>query len=354
MWNFLKALPIFVFVLAVFAVIIWFSGGTSYVDDVGIAEGQIGMDLDSQRVDVGEVTLHVVFAGPEDGKPVILMHGFPEFWFAWRHQIKPLAEAGYRVAVPDLRGYNRSDKPAGVENYTQRKYAGDILGLMDSQGWDSANIVAHDIGAGVAWRMIFEHPDRVTAAVIFSVGHPLAFQAVGNESDVSWYRSFLKLPILPELLMRTYGPTLIKNSLRDTSRPGTFSEDDLSVYEQVWDRDHAMDTMINAYRAENPPIANMPKDGAPRNVLVSFIFGGKDAFISLKSAERSKDYMPNVHIYPELSHWLIAEEPEEMTQRIKLTLSLPDLLEAVKTGQDPDAPIDDNSIVIIGAPSRLP
>ncbi len=351
MWNFLKALPIFVLVLAVFALIIWFSGGTSYVDDVGIAEDQIGMGLDSQRVDVGEVTLHVVFAGPEDGKPVILMHGFPEFWFAWRHQIKPLAEAGYRVAVPDLRGYNRSDKPAGVKNYTQRKYAGDMLGLMDSQGWDSANIVAHDIGAGVAWRMIFEHPDRVMSAVIFSVGHPLAFQAVGNESDVSWYRSFLKLPILPELLMRTYGPTLIKNSLRDTSRPGTFSDDDLSVYEQVWDRDHAMDTMINAYRAENPPIDGIPEDGEP-NMLVSFVFGAKDAFISLTSAERSQDFMSNVLIHPELGHWLIAEEPEEMAKQILFTLSLPDLLKAVKSGRDRDLSADDNSTAEIGQTSE--
>ncbi len=322
MWNFLKTIPLVLIVLAVFAVVVWFSGGTSYVDDVSIAEKQIGMDLDSRRIDVGDVTLHVVFAGPEDGKPVILMHGFPEFWFAWRHQIKPLAEAGYRVAVPDLRGYNRSDKPAGADNYTQRKYAGDIIGLMDSQGWDRANIVAHDIGAGVAWRMIFENADRVANAVIFSVSHPLAFASVGNDSDISWYRSFLKMPILPELLMRTAGPSMITRNLRETSRPGTFSEEDLSVYQLAWDREHAMDTMINAYRAENLPIAGLPEDGKV-TMPVKLIFGAKDAFISRASAEKSVDFLgsENVVIYEGLSHWLLAEEPEAMTQEIIRFLS---------------------------------
>lgn len=317
MWNFLKTIPVFAVVLAVFAVVIWFSGGTSYVDDVSIAEEQIGMELESQRVDVGDVTLHVVFAGPEDGRPVILLHGFPEFWFAWRHQIAFLARAGYRVAAPDLRGYNRSDRPATVEHYTQRAYASDILGLMDSQDWAQASIAAHDIGAGVAWRMIFENADRVTSAVIFSISHPLAFEAVGNESDISWYRSFLKMPILPELLMRTFGPTMIKNNLCETSRPGTFSEKDLSVYELAWDREHAMDTMINAYRAENPPIANLPDDGKPK-MRVKFIFGAKDAFVSRSSAEKSIDFLgpENVVIHQELGHWLLAEEPEAMAEEI--------------------------------------
>ena len=323
MWNFLKAIPIFVVILAVFAIIIWFSGGTSYVDDVSIAERQIGMELDSRRVDVGDVTLHVVFAGPKDGRPVILLHGFPKFWFAWRHQVAYLARAGYRVAAPDLRGYNRSDKPPGVENYTQRAYASDVLGLMDAQGWAKAGIVAHDIGAGVAWRMIFENADRVSDAVIFSIGHPLAFEIVGNDSDVSWYRSFLKMPILPELLMRTFGPAMIKNNLRETSRPGTFSEKDLSVYELAWDREHAMDTMINAYRAENPPIANLPDDGKPQ-MRVKFVFGAKDAFISRSSAEKSIDFLgpENVVIHEDLSHWLLTEEPEAMAEEITRFLGI--------------------------------
>ncbi len=320
MRNFLNGLLVFAFVLPVLGLVVWFSGGDSRIDEVSMAEREIGMELDSQRVDVGDVTLHVVFAGPKDGKPVILMHGFPEFWFAWRHQIPPLVEAGFRVAVPDLRGYNRSDKPAGAESYTQRAYASDIMGLMDSQGWRDAYIVAHDIGAGVAWRMIFEQPARVRAAVIFSVSHPMAFQAVGNESDISWYRSFLKLPFLPELFMRAGGAGLVKQNLRETSRPGTFSDAELRVYELAWDREHAIDTMIGAYRAENPPIDGIPANGKP-SMPVSFVFGAKDAFISLDSAERTRDYLTDVHIYPELSHWLLAEEPEEMAERIKRTLT---------------------------------
>lgn len=317
MWNLLKAIPLFLIIIAAFAVILWFSGGTSYVDEVSIAEQEIGMELDSQRVDVGDLSLHVVFAGPEDGDPVIFMHGFPEFWFAWRHQMKVLAEAGYRVAAPDLRGYNRSDKPRDWNAYTRRAYANDILGLMDNQGWSQAHIVAHDIGAGVAWPMIFEDSERIKTAVIFSVAHPLAFAAVGNESQISWYRDFLKLPILPELLARTYGPTMITNMLRDTSRPGSFSEQDLDVYRAAWDRDHAMDTMYGAYRAPVEPINNIPEDGrTPMPVM--FLFGAKDPFLSLASAEKSADFLreENVKIFPELGHWMLAEEPEQMAAEI--------------------------------------
>lgn len=315
--NFLKTIAVFLVIIAALSIVLWFSGGDSKIDEISIAEKQIGMELDSQRVDVGDVTLHVIFAGPEDGVPIILMHGFPEFWFAWRQQIAILAQAGFRVAAPDLRGYNRSDKPAGIESYTQRAYASDILGLMDSQGWQSANIAAHDIGAGVAWRMIFENADRVRTAVIFSISHPLAFEAVGNDSDISWYRDFLKLPLVPELFTRAGGLALMKNNLVETSRSGSFSESDLKVYEMAWDRDHAIDTMIGAYRADNPPIDNIPDGGKP-TMPVMLIFGEQDKFISTASANKSREFLgdDNVLIYPDLSHWMLAEEPELMAQHI--------------------------------------
>ena len=313
----LRGLLVFVVIILIAITAVWFSGGTSDLDEISIAEKEIGIDLDSRRVDVGDIKLHVVFAGPDDGEPVILLHGFPEFWFAWRHQIELLANAGYRVAAPDLRGYNRSDKPKSRQAYTQRAYADDILGLMNAQGWGQAYVAAHDIGAGVAWRMIFENPERVRAALIFSIGHPLAFADVGNESEISWYRDFLKLPILPELLARTYGPTLTANNLRDTSRPDTFSEADMKVYKAAWDRDHAMDTMFGSYRAENPPISGIPADGRT-SMPVKLVFGAQDKFLSLESAVQSKKYLgeENVEIYTDLSHWMLSEEPALMGEEI--------------------------------------
>lgn len=295
----------------------WFSGGGSDFDEIAHAEQQIGIELDSRMVDVGEIELHVVFAGPEDGEPVILIHGFPEFWYMWRHHIAALANAGYRVAAPDMRGYNRSDKPAGRSAYDFKDYAGDITGLMDSQGWPSANIVGHDIGARVSWQLVFDNPKRLKRAVIFSVGHPLAFATSAAKSDVAWYRTFFRLPVLPELLSRTVGFSMTADSMKNSSRSGTFNAAELDVYKAAWGREHAFDTMLGAYRNDGEDIANIPENGGTQ-MPVLFIYGAQDKFIPIDVAERTKTYLGdnNVKIYPDLSHWILAEEPEKTSAEI--------------------------------------
>ncbi|MBL4790408.1 MAG: alpha/beta hydrolase [Kordiimonadaceae bacterium] len=268
------------------------------------------MTLTSEMVNVGSLNLHVVFAGPEDGEPVILIHGFPEFWYMWRKHMAVLAKAGYRVAAVDMRGYNRSDKPSGRAAYSFSKYAGDITGLMDSQGWSQANIVAHDIGAVVAWHLVFRSAPRVKRAVIYSVGHPSAL-ASNNNSDVSWYRTFFSMPILPELFARAGGLASLASNLQATSRAGTFPEEELEVYKAAWDREHAFGSMLGAYRNEWS-LSGLPDGGRPA-MPVLHVYGGQDKFIAAAVAEASKQYLAdgNVIIHPELSHWLLAEEPEQ-------------------------------------------
>jgi len=296
--------------LTVLLLAVWFSGGTSNFDEVSRAEEQTGTVLNSQMVDVGALNLHVVFAGPEDGEPVILIHGFPEFWYMWRKHMAVLAAAGYRVAAVDMRGYNRSDKPSGRAAYSIGKYAGDITGLMDSQGWSQANIVAHDIGALVAWDLVFRSAPRVKRAVIYSVGHPSAL-ASNNTSDVSWYRTFFSIPVLPELFARAGGLGTLASSLPATSRAGTFPEAELDVYKAAWDREHAFGSMLGAYRNEWS-LSGLPEGGRPQ-MPVLYVYGGQDKFIAPAVAEASKQYLAdgNVIIHPDLSHWLLAEEPEQ-------------------------------------------
>src|SRR4028119_1123949 len=101
--------------------------------------------------------LHVVEAGPEDGPLVILLHGFPEFWYGWRKQIGPLAAAGFRVVAPDQRGYGLSDKPRGLDAYNLDRLAGDVIGLIDALGRDRAHVVGHDWGGNVAWWLGIRH-----------------------------------------------------------------------------------------------------------------------------------------------------------------------------------------------------
>ncbi len=298
----------------------WLSGNHAELDEIAIAETETGVDLSSQRIDVGNLTLHVVFAGPEDGEPVILLHGFPEFWYSWHEQVAALANAGFRVAAPDLRGYNRSDKPKGSNLYTQQHYAGDIVGLMDALGWENSYLAGHDVGAGVAWRLIFEHPDRIRKAYIFNVGHPLSWQNFSPEDDeetISWFRDFFKLPLLPELVGRAGNWWLLTRNLQQTSAPGVFTDEEMELYKSAWAKDNAISTMINSYRADFVDYDTIPENGATP-MPVKFAYGEDDAFIPEASALATKDYLgeDNVKILPGVSHWIMAEEADFVSEEL--------------------------------------
>lgn len=310
----MRAFKMLIIIIGVASIVLaglWYSGASEEVDEVSMAQKEIGILLDSQMVDVGSVKLHVVFAGPENGEPVILIHGFPEFWYMWRHHIKALADQGYRVAAIDMRGYNRSDKPKGRASYSMQEYASDVTGLMDTQGWTNANIVSHDIGSLVAWKLVFDHAARVKRAVIFSGPHPMSSQDVDKQSDISWYRSFFRLPILPELVSRLGGLDLTANGLIDSSRAGTFSEQQINLFKNVWMRDHAYYSMLGAYRNEWHQFDKMPADGATA-MPVMFINGLLDQFVPSAASLATKKYLgeENVRLFPELSHWILEEEPE--------------------------------------------
>jgi len=138
------------------------------------------------RVDVDGVGIEYTVTG--DGAPVVLLHGFPDSGRLWRHQVPVLAQAGFKVIVPDMRGYGRSDKPAEVADYTMDRLVGDVLAVMEAAGAERAHVVGHDWGAGVAWALASVAAERVDHLVVLSVGHPATFFADGYEqNEKSWY-----------------------------------------------------------------------------------------------------------------------------------------------------------------------
>ena len=118
-------------------------------------------DHQDYDLDIRGLRLHVVAAGPDDGPLIILLHGFPEFWYGWRHQIGPLAEAGFRVVAPDQRGYNESDKPEGIAAYGLDELAADVAAIADAFGRETFDLVGHDWGGVVAWWTALRYPLRV-------------------------------------------------------------------------------------------------------------------------------------------------------------------------------------------------
>ena len=276
----------------------------------GVGPGKIA----HETIPTNGVRLHVALAGPERGSQVIMLHGFPEFWYGWRHQIPPLAEAGNWVWAPDQRGYNLSDKPRGLAAYKIDQLAADILGLVDAAGRDRACLVAHDWGTAVAWWLAANFPARVARMVIINGPHPHVFREHlrRNLAQIrrSWYFLFFQIPWLPEALARWM--------MRRPPRAGSeaarmLTGADPQLYLRAWQQPGALTAMINWYRAA---ARSRSRPAAPIRIQVPtlLIWGTQDRYLGRELAEPSVDLCEHgrlVHLEGG-SHWLHQERPQEV------------------------------------------
>jgi pimeloyl-ACP methyl ester carboxylesterase len=259
------------------------------------------------------VRLHYVEAG--DGPLVVLLHGFPEFWYSWRSQIPALAEAGLRVVAPDMRGYNLSDKPRGAKAYAIETLARDVARLLDVCGAERACVVGHDWGAVVAWWFAMLYPERLDRLAILNVPHPLKFQrALRTLSQLrkSWYMFFFQLPWLPEAMIRAS----IRHTLGAMVQRGSFSAADVDRYVEAILRPGALTAGINYYRAlfryGLRTMRRLRRIDAP--VLV--IWGERDPYIGRELADPPHDWVPNVRVerLPNASHWVQNDQPQRVNE----------------------------------------
>ena len=264
------------------------------------------------------ITLHAVTAGPADGPLVILLHGFPEFWYGWWRQIAPLAASGLRVVVPDQRGYNLSDKPAGVAPYRLDTLADDVLGLADALGHERFAVVGHDWGAAVAWHVASRSPERVTRAAILNAPHPATLRQYARahlrQALKSWYVAYFQLPFLPELGLRAGGFRGLRRALQRTSRPRTFTDEDFRHYREAWAQPGALTAMLNWYRALR--LAGVLAAPARVRVPVRVIWGDRDAFLEAGLAETSAALCERAEVFhlPDATHWVQHEEAERVNR----------------------------------------
>lgn len=308
----MRKLVLAALVIGLLLVLGYRTGSQPERDSVAAASDELGVPFASRFIDVGAVTLHVVFAGPEDGPPVLLLHGFPEFWYAWRGPGAVLARAGFRVIIPDQRGYNLSDKPSGADAYTLSELVRDVVGLMDALGYERVFLGAQDVGAGVAWRLVQTLPERVSRFAVIDVGHPLGYtEFETSEETVRWYRTFLQIPWLPGYAARLGNWWLLSSNLRKTSAPGAFPDEELDQFRSAWDRDGAIHTMGEWYRAPRtpPPVSN-PRVATPTLLILA----QNDAFIPSDLSRAGMKYLDDGTLL-ELgsgSHWVVSEEPERI------------------------------------------
>ncbi len=273
------------------------------------------MELEHSTIETNGIKLHVVQAGPKSGAPVVLLHGFPEFWYGWRNQLPALVEAGCRVIVPDQRGYNLSDKPKGVKNYDVQTLVGDVIGLIDALGYEKVNLVGHDWGAVVAWTLAILHPERLHKLGIMNVPHPAVMRRFLTRDPEqirrSWYVFFFQLPWLPERFMSADDWRGAVGALRGSGRIHTFTREDIAKYKEAWSQPGAMTSMLNWYRAVIRHMPALPKE--PRvKVRTLMMWGMKDFALSHRMARPSMDYVDegNLIFFPEATHWVQHDEAE--------------------------------------------
>jgi epoxide hydrolase 4 len=265
---------------------------------------------------VNGIALHVVLAGPPSGKPLIFLHGFPEFWFGWRRQIDHFVSSGYRVIIPDQRGYNLSDKPAGIASYAIDLLARDVVGLLDTVAGSKAFVVGHDWGAVVTWYVAARYSDWVSRTAMLSVPHPRVFikNLIKNPAQLrrSWYLFFFQLPSLPEFILRRRDWAVLVRVLRNTSRSGAFSDFDLEQYNESWANKGALTAMLNWYRAALLCPSRLAFDSEASRVKVPalLIWGKNDQFAGEAMARESLQCCDDgyLEMFENATHWIQHEE----------------------------------------------
>jgi epoxide hydrolase 4 len=264
-----------------------------------------GVALRDSHVSVGKgLTLHVVEAGPKNGPPVVLLHGLPEFWLSWKAQIPFLAKLGYRVIVPDLRGYNLSSRPRNVSEYQPVFVAEDIAKLLTTVApGKQAHVIGHDWGANISWILSMTHPELVTSLVTLGAGHPsdYDFKSMGLKQQLkSWYILMMLLPQVPEWALRANDFALFRKSFLSQ---GMDPKDARMLIDQIKAHPGSLTAMINYYRAaaKFPPTQALPVVKVP----VLAIHGADDHETGRELMQTSLKKAPGLR-FVEIpgGHWL--------------------------------------------------
>jgi pimeloyl-ACP methyl ester carboxylesterase len=268
--------------------------------------------IDTQTIVVGDLDFTVDVAGPADGVPVLLLHGFPETRHMWRHPLEALASAGYRAMAPDQRGYSRGARPKDQDAYTTELLVGDALGLMDAQGHPRFHLVGHDWGGQLSWLIAAGHPERLLSVAVLSRPHPAAFaRAIREDVEQSTrsrhHRAFRETDAI--VRMRQAGLEPLRDALLRQGVP----EPDANTYISQLLEEGAIEGAMSWYRAsgiaspETPPVA----------VPTLYVWGTDDATVRRRAAELTREYVSGPFEFVEVEnagHFVVDQMPARISQ----------------------------------------
>ena len=269
----------------------------------------------------GAVKLHWVEAGPRNSgvMPAVLLHGFPEFSYSWRHQLPALAAAGMRAIAPDLRGYGRSPKPQRVNDYRIERVAADVVELIRRECGGRAHVVGHDWGGVIAWWVAMHHPDMVGRLVVLNAPHPAAYlRDLSRTSQLlrSWYVLFFQLPWLPELFIRLDDFAALRRLFRtDPARP--FTRHDIDEYLMAFSSRQSLTAAIHYYRAAfRAGVGGIARWVRPVLAPTLVMWGERDWYLVPSLATGLDEWLADLRVerFPRASHWLQHDEPERVNE----------------------------------------
>ena len=279
--------------------------------------------LEHKYADVNGVRLHYVTAGT--GDVVLFLHGFPEFWYAWRHQLADLGK-DHRAVALDMRGYNLSAKPGAVDEYRIDRLVSDIKELGDHLGAEKLTLVGHDWGGVVAWHFAARHPERLSRLVIINSPHPVLFrrQVKSNPAQMiasSYVLAFL-VPGAEKVLAAGNYAFFRRGFLERLVRKGYLPESGREAYLKAWSQPDALRSGLNYYRAAmRDTKVRMPRVAVPTLV----VWGEKDPYLKPELLDGLEDMVPGVRVerVGDASHWIVHERPDLVSRLIRGSLTGP-------------------------------
>jgi epoxide hydrolase 4 len=270
------------------------------------------------------VKLHYVTQGT--GPLMLMLHGFPEFWYSWRHQIPEFA-SDFQVVALDLRGYNDSDKPKESSAYVMDEFVKDVAGVIQGLGYDNCILVGHDWGGAIAWSFAYAHPEMVEKLIILNLPHPAKFaQGLQTYQQLlrSWYIFLFQLPWLPEFLLQFADYQAIEKIIPGTAfNQSAFTPADIEAYKNAVAKPGATTAMLNYYRHVFQNLFQ-PQDWGILNVPTLMIWGENDTALGKELTYDTAAYVRELEIkyINNCGHWVQQEKPDLVNQYMRNFLVL--------------------------------
>jgi epoxide hydrolase 4 len=292
-------------------------------------------DIRIARIGTNGISLHVAQAGRIGDPLLLLLHGFPEYWETWRDYMTTFAAAGYHVVVPDQRGYNLSDKPCGIEVYDLDRLGADVVGLADHFECRRFTVVGHDWGGAVGWWIATFQPERLERLVVMNASHPSVWREAMRSNPAqrrrSRYVALLRLPWLPELLLRRNHFAALVRGVEQRATDDGLTQAELDRYRAAWAAPGALTAMINWYRAFMRRDLRL-SSGLRIKLPVLLIWGEQDPYAVRELAEDSLRLCDNGRsiYFPSASHWVHHDERERCREAVlDFTRRLPQALRSL-------------------------